>query len=181
MGDVLTNPIAVVAAIGLIITVLGAAVGLIWKAARWVEKVDSQNDGFRDLAKDIRDNLQEIRTHINDILGRLPPPRTVQSGSPVQLTDFGRQVAAELKADKWASQAAPPVAMRLVGKHPFEIDDFSRTYVDEKLSLDSTWSERIAACAYEFGIDQAGVRAVMHVVLRDEILRVLKDKEKSAT
>lgn len=177
MDDWLTNPVAVVAAIGLTLTLLGAIGGFIWKTARWVEKVDSQTSGLRELAEEIRDNLREIRTHINDILGRLPPPRTVQNGSPVQLTEFGREVAAKLQAGEWGSQIAPRLAKRLAGKQPFEIDDFTRTYVADELSPNSAWGVRIAECAYEFGIDQAGVRAVMQVVLRDEILRILESKE----
>ena len=182
MENLLTNHFAavvaaVVAAITITITVLGAAGGIIWKTGRWVGKVDSETSGVREFAQEIRDNLREMRTHINDIFSRLPPPRTVETGSPVRLSEFGRQVAAKLQADEWASQAAPTLAKDVAGKQPFEIDDFSRTYVADELLPDSAWKDRIAECSYEFGIDWVGVLAVMQVMLRDEILRVLKTKK----
>ena len=176
MGDALTNPVAVVAAIGLIITLLSAAGGLIWKAARWVQKVDSDTSGLRELAEEVRDNLQLIHAGINDIVGRLSSPQTVQSGSPIQLTEFGRKIAAKLQARQWAAELAPTQAGAVEGKRPFEIDEFSNNYVKE---LSQEWRDRVAECAYEFGVSEDSIRSVLRVVLRDELIKLRTPPETS--
>ena len=57
----------------------------------------------------------------------------------------------------------------------FQIDAFSDQVVS--LRLGNEWPERIAASAYEHGIDPGSVREVLRVVLRDEpIKRVEKTR-----
>ena len=183
MSDWLTtHPLALFAAITITVTVVSIVVRGIWKAARWVERMESKTSGANRFMEDtskfmeeIRDEMRQIRSHINNVFVHLS--QTVKRGSPVQLTEFGKEVAKSLQADEWASEVASSLAKKLEGKRPFEIDDYSRTYVVDELSNDAVWKTRIAGCAYEFGIEQAGVLAVMQVVLRDTVLRVLKEKE----
>ena len=154
----------------LIATVVLAVIGAIWAAARWTGKVDGK---LGDLTKAV----DEIRADIKKIFQRLPDP-VVAGTSPLQLTDFGEKIAKSIDAHTWALTLAPTVLPDVEGKRPFEIDTFSQSYVDTR--LDDQWKERVARCAYEFGIDRSGVLSVMQVVLREELLHLEKPHEADA-
>ena len=143
------------------ITIGLAAGGAVWAVAVWVTKVNEARKGWRSVATEIRNDIKQIFL-------RLPPPRTVESGSPMQLTEFGEKVATSLGATAWAAERAQALRQQVVDKEPFEIDSYCESYVRE--SLDAAMTERVAKCAYEFGIKRDGVLDVLRVVLRDELL-----------
>ena len=74
-----------------------------------------------------------------------------------------------MKAKPWASDLAPSLRAEVAGKRAFEVDEFRRSFVH--LRLNDDLKERVAACAYEFGVDRDDVLKVLQVVLRDELLR----------
>ncbi len=55
---------------------------------------------------EIRKDTEGIRTNIEEIFRRLPPPPLIASRSPLSLTDFGRKVADDLNAEAWADNVA---------------------------------------------------------------------------
>ena len=74
-----------------------------------------------------------------------------------------------MAAKEWAAQIAedqPFEALQVM--QPFEVDDLAVGYVAENLS--SEMSNRVAECAYEFGIERDTVLPVLRVVLRDALL-----------
>ena len=79
-------------------------------------------------------------------------------------------MAAFMKAQDWAGGIAPGLLREVVNKQPFEIDKFAREHGAE--NLDAAMERRVEACAYELGRNSTGVRNVLHVVLRDELLRL---------
>ena len=167
--DWLNTPLIIVAVIA-ILGVLWGVVLFIWKLARWTSKVDTGEQDFRAFTKEIRDDMRTIRDHIVQILARIPPaPTPVSIASPLHLNEFGDKIAASLKAQEWAAQAAQMVVTEVAGMQPFEIDDFSVKYVNER--LDAQLRQRVAQCAYEFGTDRDSVQLVLRVVLRDELLK----------
>ena len=89
--------------------------------------------------------------------------------------DFGRRISTSIEAEDWANELAPTLLNNVKGEQPFEVDEFCEAYVQEK--LDDYWRGRVAGCAYEFGIDKKGVLAVLRVVLRDELLRLIDKNE----
>ena len=58
---------------------------------------------------------------------------------------------------------------------PFEIDDTCVAYVMDE--LDDDMARRVAELAYDQGIERQSVRNVLHVVLRDELLRMQQKRE----
>ena len=90
---------------------------------------------------------------------------------PLELTDFGRQIAARLEANEWATTIAKDLEEQLAGLQPFEIDAACAEYLEQQ--LDAEFSRRIAAVAYDFGISEDGVLDVLRVVLRDALLQRL--------
>lgn len=160
MADWLSTPLIVTASLAVIL----AAV----KFIRWTATVDSKLEQFSDFAKEVRQDLREVRQDLKQIFLRLPPP-PVAGDSPLQLTDFGRKMADFMKVKSWTADVAPALRDEVVGKRPFEVDEFSRSYVQGRLQDDM--KESVAACAYEFGVERDAVLKVLQVALRNELLR----------
>ena len=152
---------------------LGALIAIavvVWKIGRWTERVDAGTKATGKLEDKLEQFAGEIRSRIDQIFLRLPPPQPVASSSPAKLTDFGRKIAAKFGAQEWATELAPTVVEEVKGKRGFEIDEFSDNYVTSK--LDESINDRVAACAYDFGIKRDGVLVVLRVVLRNELIRL---------
>ena len=153
MTELLSNP-----ATYIVVLAVGAA---LVKGLFWLRDVHHVKNGWHTFTKEIREDIKKILLII-----RTP----VASGSPLQLTDFGEQISSKLEARNWAEILAPTLREEVEGKQPFEIDEFSNSYVEKK--LDKDMRARVAGCAYEFGIEHAGVHSVLRVVLRDQLLRI---------
>ena len=92
----------------LIVIATAAVLTILYRFAHWQGTVDS------DLAN-IKGFMAEIRADIKRILDRLAPaPAT--SNSPLVLTDFGKDLAADLDAQKWATETAPALLDQVKGK-----------------------------------------------------------------
>ena len=154
-----------------VIVVAVLAVGaLVWKIVYRVAKVDLAAKDFGAFTeKTFPAFAKEIRDDIKQILLRLPPPTPIENGSPARLNEYGRKMAAFLRAEEWAAGIAATAVREVVNKRPFEIEEFSRRYVES--NLDPKIEERVAACAYEFGTERDRVKPVLWVVLRDELMQ----------
>ena len=141
-----------------------AALVLLGKLLLWIGKA---NEKF----SSIENSLVDIKADIKKIFLRLPET-PVKNGSPVQLTDLGEKIAEWLEAEKWASELAEPLLGEISEMQPYQVDEFCIEYVKTERTEDL--KERVAACAYEFGIDKEGVRSVLRVVLRDKLLKRMK-------
>ena len=137
----------------------------------WTKRADEEREAWTKRADEDRASLlgfmAEVRKDIKQIFLRLPSI-PISGGSPFQLTDFGEKIAKQLEAGRWASELAGSVLDEVREMEPFEIDEFCDEYGRTRLSAD--WQVRVARCAYEFGIDKQGVRSVLRVVLRNELL-----------
>ena len=126
-------------------------------------KFTSLDGKFTSLESKLSDFAREVR----QMFTRRSP--TLDSASPLVLNDLGKTIAVALKAEQWATGLAPLLMARTAGMQPFEIDDFCLQYI--RIEIDPEWRPRIAASAYENGVDRAAVEDVMRVVLRDELLK----------
>ena len=135
--------------------------------ARWTGSVDADRRNFKSF-------MDEIRNDIKQIFKRLPDPAVVSSASPLQLTDLGESMSEFMKAKNWAGEIAPQLLPQVINKQPFEVDQVAQDYVKGKLGEEM--DRQVAACAYEYGRTQDRVLDVLHVVLRDELLR-LRDQQ----
>ncbi len=160
MADWLSTPLIVTASLAVIVAVV--------KVMRWTAAVDLRLEQFTAFTRDVRDDIKELRNDVKQIFLRLPPV-PLAGGSPLQLTDFGERMADFIEAKRWASEVAPSLRIEVAGKRPFEVDEFSRSYVQTNLNDDL--KDGVAACAYEFGVERGDVLKVLQVVLRNELLR----------
>lgn len=135
-------------------------VGVVFAAGRWYASVNADRADFKEFMKEVRQDIKEI-------LNRMPPI-PVAGDSPLRLTEFGEKMSEWMKATEWAKREAAKV--RLMGdEEPFNIDSIAERYVRE--SIDGETDILMAKCAYEFGTDKEGVRSVLRVMLRDELLK----------
>ena len=143
------------------ITASLAAIGAVVAISRWTGRVDTRLDNLEKAVKTVTKDIKKIL--------RIWQPE-VAGASPLQLTDLGENMAKFMKAQDWAAGLASDLLPQVINKQEFEIDQFARDHVESK--LDATMERQVAACAYEFGRKASGVRNVLRVVLRDELLRL---------
>ncbi|MYE00694.1 MAG: hypothetical protein F4Y03_05360 [Alphaproteobacteria bacterium] len=151
--------------LGIVAALLGAAFAI----GNWVGAVHADR-------KSIKAFMAEIREKLDRILERLPPPATVQPGSPVQLTGFEEKISTGLAVKAWAAGEAPKLADRVCGKQPFEIFELRLDHVNQRFAEDEALQRTIRAGAYEHGTEVEQVRKVYEVELRDELLRLAKER-----
>ena len=169
----LNTPVIVIAII--------AVAGLVFGVGKWVGSVNTDRNSLKDNAKEdrtsFRELAREIREDIKKILGRLSPV-PVTSNSPLELTDFGRKLSNDLKAEEWAINIAQEIVFDVADQQPFQIDEYAEKYVRDNLTEEM--DTRVAVCAYEAGTARDNVLQVLRVVLRDELILVaekLKEEE----
>ena len=161
-----------------ILTSLIAMGGILWRIASWKASIDQNIATMKENADEdrsvIRSFMEEIRDDIKEIFKSLGPA-TVEGGSPLRLTDFGKEIATHIGARTWASELAPQFVDEVRDKKPFEVDRFCEEYVTRRLTEE--WKNKVAECAYEFGTRQDNVLPVLRVVLRDELFRRLSNAD----
>ena len=114
----------------------------------------------------------EIREDIKKLLLRSNPRPPIVSQSPYPLTEFGEEIAKEVEAFTWANQLAHVLLPEIRGMEPFEIDEFCKSYVPERIT--DELRRRIAMCAYEMGTEKSDIELALEVVLRDALLQLIK-------
>ena len=134
---------------------------------RWSGGIDSKFTSLDGKFTSLESKLSEFAQEVRQMFTRRSP--TLDSASPLVLNDLGKTIARALKAEQWATDLAPLLMARTAGMQPFEIDDFCLQYI--RTEIDPEWRPRIAASAYENGIDRAAVEDVMRVVLREALLK----------
>ena len=102
------------------------------------------------------------------------PMPAEQKCGPLQLSEYGRKIAAWLNVETWANEVAPTLAGKLKEKRPFEVDQFMDDYVHSQ--LEEPFKEKVAACAYEFGTEHDNVLAVLRVVLRNKLIEIISGR-----
>lgn len=147
-----------------IVGIVAASVGAAFAVGNWVGAVNADRKSFKAF-------MAEIREKLDRILERLPPPPTVQPGSPVRLTGFGEKISTGLAVKAWAASEAPELAERVCGKQPFEISELCAEHVERRFAEDDSLQRTMRAGAYEHGTEVEQVRKVYEVELRDELLR----------
>ncbi len=187
MAEWINTPVIIIAVLTLL--------GILWKAASWQGSVNAdltewkastdrdraewkqqaerdraewkeQAERDRSLTQEF---MREIRDDIENIFSRLGPAPVVGK-SPLQLTDFGETIAAHVAAYEWAKRLVPTLIDRVEGKQPFQIDEFCDSYVSNE--LDEAMETLVSSAAYQHALGKDGVRSVLRVVLREELLRM---------
>ena len=150
-------------ALGISITLMIAVITGAYNFGVWKGKLDNDRNSFKEF-------MSEVRADIKLILTRLPPTPTT-SESPIRLTDLGERISNSIDAKCWARNKAKELVDKTKNMDSFEIQDLSFNYAKE-LDPDGALLEKMREAAFESGIDLSGVKNVLGVVLRDELLKL---------
>lgn len=157
VSDLFTNPWVWV---GLLVALVGAVFAL----GQWKGRVDADQASFKELMKEVRDDIKEI-------LRRLPS-HTLAGDSPLQLTECGKAISERLGAAALAQEIAPRLQPQLKEKPPYEIQEKCFDYVRHEYEPPEEVDSLIKTCAYDHGIDRGQVLDVLAVELRDKLLAI---------
>ncbi|MDE0201340.1 MAG: hypothetical protein OXK73_02770 [Rhodospirillaceae bacterium] len=144
------------------LTIVITATAAVFKFGKWVGAVNTDRDAFKEFMKEVRGALAEI-------FRRLPTPPATVSASPIQLSDFGREISATGDASAWAGGHAPDLEAEAAGKEEFEVFDLCVAYVEKVFAEDEEFQRRVRATAYQHGTEVAQVLRVYQVELRDRL------------
>lgn len=162
-----------------LVVAIAVLIGSIFGAGRWVERINTshtklRNDidrnlsAFKEFAREIRDDMREVRNDIKSILLHLEP-LPVARGSPLRLTDLGQSISDELNVAGWAERTAPELREKAKGMTAYKVQEMCFKYVQEWVPPHDL-DEKIDAAAYTRGMKRKGVLDVFAVELRNELL-----------
>ena len=133
----------------------------------WIGAVNSDRAAFKEF-------MSRIEGKIDRIFERLAQPQTSERGSPIRLTDFGKQISRELQVKAWVSAQVAALLTQAQGKQDYEVYDLCTDHVQSRVDEEKTLRDAIRANAYQHGIDMAQVQRVYVIELRDAILKHLQ-------
>ena len=162
MADWINNPATWVIA-------AAAVVGAIFAAGGWFVAVNSDRKSFSEFMKEIKDDIKEVRKDIKKIFQQLPS-KVVYSGSPLQLTDFGKRISECLTSGLIVDNLISAVRGRKKDKSSYDIQELCFDYVKNEWKVPDEIESLIRECAYENGTDRKQVLDVIAVELRDRLL-----------
>lgn len=154
--------LSVAEVVGILILILGVGTA-VHKISKWSGSVDTDRTNFREF-------MQKIEDKIEQIFLRLPPPKTVNSRSPLRLNPLGEHIWAELNASEWIDTFADTVHESVKDKEAYEIQEYSFEYVDNNNHYSEDQLRIIRRLAYENGLSDFDVRRVVGIKLRDRLL-----------
>ena len=136
---------------------------------------DDDRKSFQEVATDdrkrIRQVLDEIRGDIKKIFLRLGRAEAT-GGSPLRLTDYGRELLAGINGKGWAIRLASALEERVGGMEAYEIQDFCFAYVEDDLDPSEEEQAVMRRTAYEKAARMKQVRRVLAIELRDRLLEL---------
>ena len=145
------------------IAIVGVAVGtgLVWLLI-WIGSVKEHKSTASKA-------LGRIETGINELL-RWGPGTVSRAGSPLELTELGKTISADLNAAVWASEAAERLANDYRELADYDIQERCFRYANRRESLTEEMNSTVLNCAYRHGLKRKQVTQVLGIELRDEVL-----------
>lgn len=162
----------IIGLVGVIVPLIGiliAVIGIFFRVGRWVGDVNTDRKNFRDFMTEVRKDITEVREDIKKILRR-SPPAPVEEGSPLTLSDLGKEISETLHTHEWAEDVATTFSERVKGKEPYQVHEMCFDYIKNEFTPTADQDRGIGTCAYEKSIDRDKVLDVFAVELRDVLL-----------
>lgn len=164
------------------VAVLVALAVVLVKVGRWTGKVDTEiidlKEDVGELKVDVGELkadvgglaklVQEIKVKLDRVLSQ--SPRLAQPGSPIQLTEKGREAAEGLHVDIWAAPHVNALLEKSRGRKEHAIYALCLTYVQDSRDI---WPENADEVAYEHGVFVEALATVLAITLRDKLLQQL--------
>ncbi len=139
--------------------------------SKWEAYVGARLDRLEKSLDRMELKLDKIGDKIFSIFSHVPR-KVIGSESPHPLTDFGREIARKLNADHFAGKLAEVTKDEVKGKEPYDIQEFSFSYVQNDDHYSDEDRQIIRNVAYEKGVSENQVREVIGIELRDKLLEI---------
>lgn len=136
----------------------------------WIGQVNTDRKSFKEFMKELKNDVGEIRNDIKSILSRLSPP-IVAGKSPIQLTEYGKELAEKASMHQVASRLAPILLDSIGDFETFEVHDFCLNYA--RSELPETEERQVSKGAFEAGASKDDIRLILAILLRNELLRLM--------
>ena len=151
-----------------------AIITVIFYIGKWVGDINAFKSGAVGKVVDL---LEEIRDEIRTLLDRVPAVH-IARGSPLRLTDLGRNVSDALDAQAWmATLAAELGQLTAEDMSPYDVQEFCFSYMREDFAPTLEQSDRIKACAYDNGLGEQDVLEILAIELRDTLLATVAQRK----
>ena len=135
---------------------------IIFGAGQWVGHVNSDRKNFREFMTEVRNDIKELL--------RRSPPSPIKEGSPLTLSDLGKEISETLHTHEWAEDVATTFSERIKGKEPYQVHEMCFDYIKNEFTPTADQDRGIGRCAYEKSIEREKVLDVFAVELRDVLL-----------
>ena len=132
---------------------------------RWMGKKD-------EFAKNVGKGIDEIREDIKRIFRLLSRDMTLESGSPLRLTDLGQAISKSLDAPDWAEKTAREISGKIPDTSAYGIQEYCFNFVKRTAVLGVDLDKKVKETAYNNGIDIGRVQDVLAIELRNELLKI---------
>ncbi len=161
---------------------LAAAVVVIVCATRFVTKTNTRLDAlearFARLEKGLK-TLSNTVQGLQSVLSTKFGASVAQSTSPINLTDYGKEISEKAKADGIATLYADKLKDRVVGMNRYEIQEHCFSYAKNDLLKDLKENapeeyKVITDYAYDAGLEAKKITYVIGIKLRDALLHSME-------
>ena len=157
-------------ALGLSVTAIIAAISLAYKFGKWQGQVDNDRNNFKEFMKEVRSDIKEIMSRL--------PAKPISSSSPIQLTELGKRISKKIGAESWAKNAAQEMIEDTKGMDALKVQEQSFEKA-RNFEPDENLLQDMRDSAFQEGIGLDGVRDVLGVELRDQLLSMHEKMEDS--
>ena len=128
--------------------------------------------------QELKSDVAEIRNDIKSILARLAPP-VVSGKSPIQLTDYGKELAEKAGMHQVAVRLAPGLLEGIRDFETFEAHDFCLNHTNA--TLPEVEERGVSKGAFEAGASKDDIRLILAVLLRSELPRLMNQEPASGS
>lgn len=143
-----------------------AAVLAIFKGGIWVGRVGTR---LTALEKTLSEGLNELREDVKKIL-HWQASKTIDSGSPLRLTDIGKHASDVLDLPSVADDLLPMLTESAKGRDAYDIQQLCFDYVRDEYKPSPEFDARIKQHAFDNGLDRDEVLDVLAIALRDKLI-----------
>lgn len=152
------------------IVALVGVITLVFYVGRWGGRMNHYKEMTLRFMGQIRQDVDELRSDIKNILGQIQTGPAVEGRSPLQLTEFGQAISQMLGTSKWAETIAEQLRVEVKDKEPYEIQDFAYDYVRNRFQPTPEQDHQIRNCAYEKGTRPEVIHEVLAIEIRNQLL-----------
>ena len=161
---------------------LGLLLCFVWWFRGWYKDVNydrkrlgESNASIKDDVKDIKKGFEDVKRIVFLMAGRvLPPEAIIQRNSPLQLTEYGKNLSRQIDGEALAVRLAESAWTEAKHKEEHELQNFSSRYVYDYFELNPVHEKEVEKLTYESDLTRPEIYQILTIELRDVLVAKLK-------